>query len=129
MGDGETFGQWLSRHMRVRGFERPVDLGRETGISPSLIGRWMRDEALPGMANLRRLAPALGVAVEIAAARAGHLDHQAPADVEVSPLIGELSRLLDPNGPLPDDERQTLSILVDRVISPYRRHLRKRRAG
>lgn len=129
MGDGETFGQWLSRHMRLRKFERPVDLARETGISPSLIGRWMRDEALPGMANLKRLAPALGVSVETAAAKAGHLDGEEPADADLSPLIVELSRLLDPNGPVPDDERQTLATLIDHVISPYRRHLRKRRAG
>lgn len=129
MGDGETFGQWLSRHMRLRGYDRPTDLGRETGISPSLIGRWTRDEALPGMANLRRLAPALGVSVEVAAAKAGHLDGEEPADVDVSPVIGELSRLLDPNGPVPVDERQTLATLIDSVISPYRRYLRKRRAG
>lgn len=127
--DGETFGQWLTRRMTAVGLPRPADLHRATGISASLVGRWMRDEALPGMANIGRMAPALRVSVEQVAAKAGHLTEEGPVANPTLPLLNDLSQLLDPDGPVPPDQRATLTVVIESVIAPYMHHLRGRRAG
>lgn len=129
-----TFGEFLRLQMLRVGL-RPADIERETGLDGSLVSKWMRDKARPGPVNLARLAPVLNVPVSELLARAGHVAASEfgvaePADIdEPHPLVVELSRMLDPNGGLSNDERHELATLVDRVISPYRPDLRKRRAG
>lgn len=127
--DGETFGQWLTRRMIVVGLPRPADLHRATTINASLIGRWMKDESLPGMQNIGRMAPALRVSVEEIAAKAGHLAEETQVANPTLPLISDVSRLLDPDGPVPPDQRATLTALIEAVVAPYMHHLRGRRAG
>lgn len=129
-----TFGEWLRIQM-IRSGKRAADIARETGLDASLVSKWTRDQALPTLGNLRRLAPALGVSFTEAAARAGHIDYDEvgatdPGEPEeLPPMLAELSLLLDPRGPMPDDERASLTTLIESAIRPYRRHLRGRRAG
>lgn len=131
---GRTFGEWLRMQM-IRTGKRAADIQRETGIDGSLVSKWTRDQAKPTLGNLRRLAPALGVTFAEAATVAGHIDY---ADVgatepdepeQLSPLLQELSVLLDPHGPMSEDERASLTTLIESAVHPYRRHLRGRRAG
>lgn len=130
-----TFGEFLRLQMIRAGNLRPADIERETGLDASLVGKWMRDKARPSPVNLARLAPAIDVALPELLARSGHVAHaefgtaEPPEVEEIDPLVVELSRMLDPNGGLSADKRHELATLVDRVISPYRRDLRKRRAG
>lgn len=127
--DAESFGVWLAQRMVERGL-RKADLARATGVDASLIGRWMRGDSLPGLPNLRRLAPALGIAWTDLAAQAGHLDGEPGATarpVVQHPLVRDLARLLAEDSPLPDGQRETLEQVVAAVISPYRSMLRRRR--
>lgn len=129
----QTFGTWLTQRMIDCGHERASDLGRATGINPSLISRWQQDKMVPGMSSLQKLAGPLRTPVQELAARAGHLAGQAPADSaepeRPHPLVLDLARMLAEDSPLPDDEREVLATLVDRVIAPYRRHWRRRRSA
>lgn len=132
MSDGLSFGSWLDRRMRERGFPRPADLSRATGIDASLIGRWLRGESLPGATNLRRLAPALDMVEVELFARAGHLPDAIPSARparERPAVVGELERLLAPDSPLPADQREALESLAIALVAPYRSYKRSRRAG
>ncbi|WP_165944431.1 helix-turn-helix transcriptional regulator [Micromonospora sp. KC213] len=132
MSDGVSFGDWLAGRMDEVGLPRPADLSRATGIDASLIGRWLRGESLPGVMNLRRLAPALNTTELDLLARAGHLEDAKPAPPATRQrpaVVVELERLLGPNSPLPVDKREALENLATALVAPYRSYKRSRRAG
>lgn len=55
-------GRWLDEKRRQDRTWNLARLGRETGIAASLLSRWLGPDApTPGDANLRRLAPVVGV--------------------------------------------------------------------
>lgn len=134
MSDGTSFGAWLTDRMDEVGLPRPSDLAKASGADQSLIGRWMRDESLPGPTNLRKIAPVLRVREAEIFARAGHLAPSTTA--EPSPgrprraaVLDELEQLLGPSSPLPKDKRDDLESLVTALVTPYRSYKRRKRVG
>jgi transcriptional regulator with XRE-family HTH domain len=59
MRTGPAFGEVLADIMR-RHYIAAVDIARELGVSPALVGRWTRDEALPSPHDVMLLVERLG---------------------------------------------------------------------
>jgi transcriptional regulator with XRE-family HTH domain len=64
----QHFAAYFKEAMRAAGYVRPnrdpdvPALARMSGISDSLLRRWLQEAGDPSLENLRRVAPALGVA-------------------------------------------------------------------
>jgi transcriptional regulator with XRE-family HTH domain len=54
-----TIGQQLAEIMRRR-YIAPIDVARALAVSPTLVGRWLRGEALPSKLDIEDLAALLG---------------------------------------------------------------------
>jgi transcriptional regulator with XRE-family HTH domain len=59
MRTGPAFGEVLADIMR-RHYIAAIDIARELGVSPALVGRWTRDEAVPSPHDLMLLIERLG---------------------------------------------------------------------
>ena len=99
MPSGPALGEVLADIMRQR-YIAAIDIARELGVSPALVGRWTRDEALPSSDDLmllvERLGPRDGARLQRAAGarsfRAAASDADRPrrrlCDAEREALIG-----------------------------------------
>lgn len=131
-----TFGQWLSR--RMDDSRPPIDnaeLGRRAGIAPSTVGRIRRGESRATPDTLRAMAPVLGVDYVDLMTLAGY---GRPAGTLTSvigqpgprhPLAVELDRMLADDSPITPDRRRRLEALIDAVMDPERKTMRRRRTS
>jgi transcriptional regulator with XRE-family HTH domain len=114
---GNEFGRWLEEALYAAGYRSVRALGRESGVDPSLINRWIKGETQPTATNLRKLARPLRIEeADVYAAAFG-----SEVGVPLPPLALEVTRLLGPDSPLGDRERELLTELLDRVLAPYRK--------
>lgn len=74
------FGRYLARRMVARGYESNSALGRDLGVNPSDIGRWISGETQPSVERLRKLAPVLDVPVLELLIEAGHITRREVVD-------------------------------------------------
>jgi transcriptional regulator with XRE-family HTH domain len=70
MSDG-AFPDWL-KHELLRREWNMSDFARRAGISPSVIGRWVRGERIPDPQSCDLIADTLGVDVDRVLVLAGH---------------------------------------------------------
>jgi transcriptional regulator with XRE-family HTH domain len=129
------FGDWLADYMRSQSppIERP-ELARRSGIDAATLSRWIRNESRPTPDKLRLVAPALRIDYSQLLSLAGY---GAPTDAatvavpvkETDPLAAELDRMLDQNSPLGEERRQRLRLIVDQVMEPERKLMRRRRSA
>lgn len=134
VGDSEPtpFGWYLMRKMDAH--DPPLnqsELARQVGVSQSTISRWIYNPGRPDDGKLKPLAKTLGVEYSELLTVAGY---GRPADniadalsglrPTIDPLAAEIGRMLDPNSPIPDTDRQALRTILDRVIDPHRRQMR-----
>lgn len=104
------------------------ELAQRAEVSQSTISRWIYSPGKPATTKLDRLADALGVDYGELLAKAGH---GRPADHVTEPPIHRLARDLDailsPTSSVPAEDRQALETVIDRMIDPYRKLIRRRR--
>jgi len=125
-----SFPEFLADAIKRARFETPTDFARAAGVHPSVVSRWLKGER-PSARLLERVAPTLRVSVKqlLAIAYPGADEPEAPESHALHPLALDVERLLSEESPVPPDERATLATLLEHVVSPYRRHLRRRKAG
>ncbi len=124
-------GGYIARRMRELGMTRQVELVHASGLSESLISRiFTQPNYFPNHESLEQLARGLQVRKRDLILFAYDLEDDEPTPEiaeNIHPLAVELSRMLDPESPLTDDDRNALNIIIDRVIAPHRRDMRRRR--
>lgn len=131
------FGYFLMRKMADH--EPPLsqaELARRTGVGQASISRWIYKPGRPEISKLRLLASALEIEYDELMTIAGYgkpsddiTDALSGLRPDVDPLAIELSTMIDDASPLSDGERELLRQMVDRLIDPYRRPMRRRRSA
>ncbi|GAA2347154.1 helix-turn-helix domain-containing protein [Dactylosporangium salmoneum] len=121
------FGAYLLGRMSTKGMQRQVDLARAAGVGDATISRLIySSEFTPDVRTLERIAEALGVpATDLVARRMGDLQ---PPKV-LPPVLVELAAMLDPESPLPAEDRRRLESMLELLADANRgAMLRKRTA-
>lgn len=131
------FGYFLLSKMAAH--EPPLsqaELARRTGVGQASISRWIYKPGRPEPEKLQLLADTLGIKYDDLLALAGYgrpsqnaVGVPARPRPELIPLAAELSAMLQAESPLTDDDRAYIENVVDRIIDPYRRAMRRRRTA
>ena len=130
--DTVGFGAYLRDAILAAGFTTPTQFAREVGTDPSVVLRWISGEQRPTISSIERIAPVLGRSITdmVTAAYPDRMGQPLPgAPVQIHPLAYELGRILAEDSPVSPDERAALATVLDRLLEPYRRDLRRRRPG
>jgi transcriptional regulator with XRE-family HTH domain len=125
------FGVYLKEAILAARFPTPTHFARAAGTDPSVVLRWLSEEQRPTIRSIERIAPVLGRSINelVLAAYPDRLSGPVP-DAPVShPIVHELSRMLADDSPIPRADREALETVLDRMIDPYRKVLRRRRSG
>jgi transcriptional regulator with XRE-family HTH domain len=126
------FGVYLKEAILAARFPTPTHFARAAGTDPSVVLRWLSEEQRPTIRSIERIAPVLGKSINelVLAAYPDRLNGPAPAAVPAAhPLVHELARMLADDSPIPRADREALETVLDRMLDPYRRVLRRRRSG
>jgi transcriptional regulator with XRE-family HTH domain len=125
------FGVYLKEAILAARFPTPTHFARAAGTDPSVVLRWLSEEQRPTIKSIERIAPVLGRSINeiVLAAYPDRLSGPAPAAPAAHPLVHELARLLDADSPIPRADREALETVLDRMIDPYRRLMRRRKSG
>lgn len=117
----------------LEGVNSQADIARAAGVGPSLLSKWFRGEETPSLDSLKKLAGLPGAKLDDLLQLTGRVSGDgAVAAVAVRaahPLARELDDMLAERSPIATADRQVLVTLVDRVIDPYRRVMRRRRSA
>lgn len=135
--DHGGFSDYIRRAAANRGLERPADISRATGVTPSLLSKWFRGMERPSMASLHKVAEGLRVPLVdliVLTGRASEEDldtetPQPPPTFDAHPLAIELGRMLGDASPLNAEQRERLFIVVDHSMDPYRGLMKRRRSS
>lgn len=131
------FGNWLLVQMANAGLTQS-ELARQTGLAQATISRWIYHPGRPDPDKLNQLARALGVNALELHRRAGHLAPEAnerPGKVVSAeplnwpPIAAEIRAMLADDSPIGATDRDALATILDRVIDPYRRRMRRRKVS
>ncbi len=125
------FGVYLKEAILAARFPTPTHFARAVGTDPSVVLRWLSEEQRPTITSIERIAPVLGKSINelVVAAYPDRLGGP-PASVPPTPrLVHELARMLADDSPIPQADRAALETVLDRMIEPYRRLMRRRRSG
>jgi transcriptional regulator with XRE-family HTH domain len=127
------FGTYLREAILAAGFPTPTHFARAVGTDPSVVLRWLSEEQRPTIRSIDRIAPLLGKTINemVVAAYPDRLGGtaQQSAGAQLHPVAYELGRMLAPDSPIPDDDRQALETVLDRMLEPYRKVMRRRRSA
>jgi transcriptional regulator with XRE-family HTH domain len=125
------FGVYLKEAILAARFPTPTHFARAVGTDPSVVLRWLSEEQRPTIKSIERIAPVLGRSINeiVLAAYPDRLSGPAPSAPPTHPLVHELGRLLAADSPIPRADREALETVLDRMLDPYRRLLRRRKSG
>jgi hypothetical protein len=125
------FGAYLKEAINAARFPTATHFARAAGTDPSVVLRWLSEEQRPTIRSIERIAPVLGLGINelVVAAYPDRLRRPAPAPTVIHPLVHELGRMLADDSPIPDPDRQALETVLDRMLEPYRRAMRRRRSA
>jgi transcriptional regulator with XRE-family HTH domain len=125
------FGAYLKEAILAARFPTPTHFARAAGTDPSVVLRWLSEEQRPTIRSIERIAPVLGRSINdlVVAAYPDPLAGPAPDAPATHPLVHELARMLADDSPIPRADREALETVLDRMIDPYRKVLRRRRSG
>lgn len=125
------FGVYLKEAILAARFPTPTHFARAAGTDPSVVLRWLSEEQRPTIRSIERIAPVLGRSINelVLAAYPDRLGGPAPEAPVTHPIVHELSRMLADDSPIPLADREALETVLDRMIDPYRKVLRRRRSG
>ena len=126
-----SFGGYLKEAIQAARFPTPTHFARAVGMDPSVVLRWLSGEQRPTIRSIERIAPVLGRSINelVLAAYPDRLAGPPPAAPAMHPLAHELARMLADDSPIPRADREALQTVLDRMIEPYRKLLRRRRSG
>jgi transcriptional regulator with XRE-family HTH domain len=126
------FGAFLRDAIHAAGFATPTQFAREVGTDPSVVLRWISEEQRPTIRSIERIAPVLGKSINDVV-RAAYPDRLGTGGSDIAarlhPIAYELGRILADDSPVPASDRSALEMVLERMLEPYRRELRRRRAG
>jgi transcriptional regulator with XRE-family HTH domain len=125
------FGRYLKEAILAARFPTPTHFARAVGTDPSVVLRWLSEEQRPTIRSIERIAPILGRSINelVRAAYPDRLSGSVPEVPAVPPLVHELARMLADDSPIPRADRAALETVLDRLLDPYRKVLRRRRTG
>lgn len=125
------FGAYLKEAILAARFPTPTHFARTVGTDPSVVLRWLSEEQRPTIRSIQRIAPVLGKTVNemVLAAYPDRLGTAAAPVPQVHPLAHELGRMLDEGSPIPLADRQALESVLDRMLDPYRKIMRRRQSA
>jgi transcriptional regulator with XRE-family HTH domain len=125
------FGVYLKEAILAARFETPTHFARAVGTDPSVVLRWLSEEQRPTIRSIERIAPVLGRSINelVRAAYPDRLSGPAPEVPAMHPLVHEVARMLADDSPIPRADREALETVLDRLVDPYRKVLRRRRTG
>jgi len=125
------FGIYLREALHAAGFPTATHFARAAGTDPSVVLRWLSEEQRPTIRSIERIAPVLGRSINdlVVAAYPDRLRGPAAEPATVHPLARELGRLLADDSPIPEPDRRALETVLDRMLDPYRRVMRRRRSA
>ncbi|MEV4636525.1 helix-turn-helix transcriptional regulator [Actinoplanes sp. NPDC049548] len=126
-----SFGGYLREAIHSAGFPTPTHFARAVGTDPSVVLRWLSGEQRPTIRSIERIAPVLGRSINelVLAAYPDRLEGSASPAPATHPLAVELARMLADDSPIPAADRRALETVLDRMIDPYRKVLRRRRSA
>jgi transcriptional regulator with XRE-family HTH domain len=126
------FGQYVREAIQAAGFATPTRFARAVGTDPSVVLRWISGEQRPTIRSIERIAPVLGKTINdmVIAAYPDKLGIDGPSAVASSHrLAHDVAQILADDSPVPQVDRDALANVLDRVLEPYRRQLRRRRSA
>lgn len=125
------FGLYLREAILAARFPTPTHFARAVGTDPSVVLRWLSEEQRPTIRSIERIAPVLGRTIHelVHAAYPDRLAGPAPDARPAHPLAHELARMLADDSPIPRADREALETVLDRLLDPYRKVLRRRGTG
>jgi transcriptional regulator with XRE-family HTH domain len=124
------FGAYLKEAIHAARFPTPTHFARAAGTDPSVVLRWLSEEQRPTIRSIERIAPVLGRSIqELVVAYPDRLRAPEPEPAAIHPLAHELGRMLAGDSPIPEPDRQALERVLDRMLDPYRRVMRRRRSA
>ncbi len=88
------FGRGLSKILEEKGMVA-ADLAKTTGISKSYLSRVLRDENVPSLGVLEKIAKALGVSLNYVLLRSANLENMQKGDTKMAKLMAELLPLIE----------------------------------
>lgn len=102
----QSFSDWLAERLRERDWSS-ADLGRASGVDKTNITRWISERRRPTPANLKRIAPSLGVSYEELMRRCDYLPGEADdtqtelararhENQQLKGVLKELRKMLEP---------------------------------
>jgi transcriptional regulator with XRE-family HTH domain len=126
-----AFGAYLKEAILAARFPTPTHFARAVGTDPSVVLRWLSEEQRPTIRSIERIAPVLGKSINelVVAAYPDRVDGPEPAAPRTHPLVHEMGRILADDSPIPAADRAALETVLDRLLDPYRKVLRRRRTG
>jgi hypothetical protein len=130
-GQSVGFGEYLRDAIQAAGFATPTHFARTVNTDPSVVLRWISEEQRPTIRSLERVAPRLGKTINemVGAAYRDRLtDEIPPPTAHLHPLGYEVGRMLAEDSPITPDDRRALAAVLDRMLEPYRRDMRRRRS-
>jgi transcriptional regulator with XRE-family HTH domain len=128
----EEFGKYLANFIARSGrFPDATTFARAANVSPSAVSRWVNGRERPSPAALQKIAPHVGVTSQqlFAIAYPERATGTAPEPEVTDPRIAELAAMVAPDSPLSVEEREMLLVIVDRIIEPHRKQMRRRRSA
>jgi hypothetical protein len=126
------FGSYLREAILAAHFPTPTHFARAVGTDPSVVLRWLSEEQRPTIRSIEKIAPVLGKTINemVLAAYPDRLAGGAQATIpQLHPMAYELGRMLAADSPIPDADRQALVAVLDRMLEPYRKLMRRRRSA
>jgi transcriptional regulator with XRE-family HTH domain len=126
------FGIYLRDAIHAAGYATPTHFARVVGTDPSVVLRWISEEQRPTIRSIERIAPVLGKSINdvVRAAYPDRLGGNETAPTHrLHPIAYEIGRILAEDSPVSEADRQALETVLDRMLEPYRRELRRRRFG
>jgi transcriptional regulator with XRE-family HTH domain len=125
------FGGYLREAIEAARFVTPTHFARAAGTDPSVVLRWLSGEQRPTIRSIERIAPVLGRSVQeiVVAAYPDRLGPEQPRPPAAHPIVAELALMLAADSPIPERDRRALETVLDRLIDPYRKIVRRRRSA
>lgn len=131
MSQSAGFGVYLRDAIHAAGYATPTQFARRVGTDPSVVLRWINEEQRPTIRSIERIAPELGRSINemVHAAYPDRLSDTGPISAPLHPLAADLGRILGDDSPVPESERAALATVLERMLEPYRREMRRRRSA
>jgi transcriptional regulator with XRE-family HTH domain len=132
--DYEAFKTYVvTAAANLPGVQSQADIARAIGVGASLLSKWFRGDEKPSLDSLEKIERLPGAKLDDLLKLTGRRSSDGQPTVPpvamrpVHALARELDAMLDEGSPIALADKEVLVTLVDRVVDPYRRTMRRRR--